>query len=359
MFLLPIYLIVLLLSFYLLAKVCDDYFVESLDEIAAKLKLSSDAAGATLMAVGSSAPELFVAIISVVHPGGHEQIGMGTIVGSAVFNLIVITGVVGLVGHFTVNKMIILRDLLFYLVGVVFLYYVFLDGNISIVEAVLFPVLYIIYVVLVVRWKNIFPFKPEVKIISEKKEKPKTKKIITPLLATLQKIVQPIDFIIDKMFIYKKSVLFVFLMSIFLIGLLSWVLVESAIQISKIMDVPEAFIALTVLAIGTSVPDMLSSVIVAKQKRGGMAVTNAIASNIFDVLIGMGIPFILMIIMYGKKISIKTDELISSTGLLLLSIIGMLLLLMVNRWNIGKRMGVSLILFYVAFLVFEFLTMTR
>lgn len=360
MFLLPIYLIILLLSFYLLAKVCDDYFVESLDEIAANLKLSSDAAGATLMAVGSSAPELFVAIISVVHSGGHEQIAMGTIVGSAVFNLVVITGVVGLVGNFTVNKKIMLRDLLFYLVGVVFLYYVFLDGDISLLEAILFPVLYIMYVILVVRWKNIFPFKPEVKVISSKKEKPETKNMITPFLDALKKFVQPIDFIVDKIFIYKKSVLFVFLMSIFLIGLLSWVLVESAIQISKIMDIPEAYIALTVLAIGTSVPDLLSSVIVAKQKRGGMAVTNAIASNIFDVLIGMGIPFILMIIMYsGSRISIKTDELISSTGLLLVSIIGMLVLLIVNRWNIGKRMGVSLILFYLAFLVFEFLTMTR
>ncbi len=359
MLLLPIYLIALLLSFYLLAKVCDDYFVESLDEIAAKLKLSSDAAGATLMAVGSSAPELFVAIISVVHPGGHEQIGMGTIVGSAVFNLIVITGVVGLVGHFTVNKMIILRDLLFYLVGVVFLYYVFLDGNISLIEAVLFPVLYIIYVILVVRWKSIFPFEPEVKIIDDKKEKNKPRKIISPFVNTLHKLVRPIDFMVDKVFIYKKNVLFVFLMSIFLIGLLSWALVESAIQISEIMDIPEAFIALTVLAIGTSVPDLLSSMIVARQKRGGMAVTNAIASNIFDVLIGMGIPFILMIIMYGKKISIKTDELISSTGLLLLSIIGMLILLIVNRWNIGKRMGTSLLIFYIAFLVFEFFTMAK
>ena len=95
--LLLVYFILLLLSFYLLAKVCDDYFVESLDEIAKKLKLSSDAAGATLMAVGSSAPELFVAIIAVIRPGDHEQIGMGTIVGSAMFNLVVITGVVGLI----------------------------------------------------------------------------------------------------------------------------------------------------------------------------------------------------------------------------------------------------------------------
>ena len=60
-----VYILILLVSFYVLAKVVDDYFVESLDKVAGKLKMSHDAAGATLMAVGSSAPELFVAIFAV------------------------------------------------------------------------------------------------------------------------------------------------------------------------------------------------------------------------------------------------------------------------------------------------------
>ena len=79
----------MLISFYLLARVCDEYFVESLDKIAKKLKMSSDAAGATLMAVGSSAPELFVAAIALLKPGDHAALGMGTIVGSALFNILV------------------------------------------------------------------------------------------------------------------------------------------------------------------------------------------------------------------------------------------------------------------------------
>jgi len=132
-------------------------------------------------------------------------------------------------------------------------------------------------------------------------------------------------------------------------------LVESAVAISEILDIPEAFIALTVLAIGTSVPDMLSSIIVARQNRGGMAVTNAIASNIFDILIGLGFPFLILIIMNGKTVPINTTELIDSTGLLIISIVGMLVLMIINKWNIGKKMGTSLILFYIAFLVYEFI----
>ena len=84
--------LVLLLSFYLIAKVCDEYFIESLDQIAKKLKMSHDIAGATLMAIGSSAPELCIAVIALVKPGNHEAIGMGTIVGSAIFNILVIIG---------------------------------------------------------------------------------------------------------------------------------------------------------------------------------------------------------------------------------------------------------------------------
>lgn len=78
-------IVLLLISFYLLAVVCDRYFVDSLDRIAKQLKMNSDMAGATFMAIGSSAPELFVSLIALFKPG-NEALGAGTIVGSALFN---------------------------------------------------------------------------------------------------------------------------------------------------------------------------------------------------------------------------------------------------------------------------------
>lgn len=74
---------------YLLSIVCDRYFVNSLDEIAQRRKLSDDVAGATLMAIGSSAPEFFTALIALFH-GGKVGLGAGTIIGSAIFNILVI-----------------------------------------------------------------------------------------------------------------------------------------------------------------------------------------------------------------------------------------------------------------------------
>lgn len=74
-----------------LAIICDDYFCESLDAISEALNLSEDVAGATFMAAGSSAPELFTAIVTILITGGSE--GLGTIVGSAIFNIMIIVGV--------------------------------------------------------------------------------------------------------------------------------------------------------------------------------------------------------------------------------------------------------------------------
>src|SRR5690606_22491483 len=86
-----LYALGLVVTFYALAKLCDQYFVKSLDIISKKLKLSEDVAGATFMAVGSSAPEFFTAVIAVFSISTSD-IGAGTIVGSAIFNILIIIG---------------------------------------------------------------------------------------------------------------------------------------------------------------------------------------------------------------------------------------------------------------------------
>ena len=81
-------LIVILVSVLVLAVVTDRFFIPSLDEISRRLKLSDEVAGASLMAIGSSAPELAIALMALFTGGGqHSDVGIGTIVGSAVFNI--------------------------------------------------------------------------------------------------------------------------------------------------------------------------------------------------------------------------------------------------------------------------------
>ncbi|WP_163709601.1 calcium/sodium antiporter [Mangrovibacterium lignilyticum] len=329
----------MLLCFILLARIVDKFFVASLDRISHDWKLSSDAAGATLMAVGSSAPELFVALFAVMRPGDHDAIGIGSIVGSALFNLLAIGGLVALVRKSTLTWQPMFRDILFYFIAVALLLWGIIDGDFSIANSIAFLTLYVIYVFAVVRWKKWFPYKDNGRDHTEEEveeEKPNL-----------------VDRFVGLFFPNEKHYYWIFIISILLIAGMSWVLVETAIHVSHILDIPESIIALTVLAAGTSIPDLISSLIVAKQGRGDMAISNAIGSNIFDILVGLGFPFLLVILISGRTIEAGGQNLESSSIVLFASLIAFTILLLVKRWKINWFTGVVLLGLYVAYLARE------
>ena len=333
-------ILALLICFVLLARVVDLFFISSLDKISKDLRLSSDAAGATLMAVGSSAPELFVALFAVLKPGDHQVIGIGSIVGSAIFNLLFIVGAAALVKKVTLNKLPVIRDLIFYSISVALLVYFIWDGKLTIVETSVFLGVYLIYVIAVVYWRKWFPYEDRV-FISEGEPKCDKKGVIGLF-----------DKLLCFIFPNPKRYYPVFFISIILIAAVSWVLVELAIHISEGLEIPEAIIALTVLAIGTSVPDLFSSIIVARQGRGEMAVSNAVGSNIFDILVGLGLPFLIVMLISGGSINAGGD-LINSTIILSASVILLILLLLFGKWKIGKITGGILIGSYIFYIVYE------
>ncbi len=327
----------MLVCFILLARIVDLFFIASLDRISGDLRLSSDAAGATLMAVGSSAPELFVALFSVLKPGEHEAIGIGSIVGSAIFNLLAIVGAAALVRKAKLTWQPAVRDLFFYTLAVVLLVFFIWDGHFSWTEALVFLGVYVVYVIAVVYWKRILPYRD------------------LPFDAPVESDCHSkgffglLDWTLCRLFPKKKYYYRVFLSSIVLIAGLSWALVELAVHLSLALNIPEAIIALTVLAVGTSVPDLFSSLIVARQGRGDMAVSNAIGSNIFDILVGLGLPFAIIILLSGKTVSAGGD-IFESVIILFASVILMVALLIINKWRVGKFTGFVLVgayLFYV------------
>ncbi|MGF1503915.1 MAG: sodium:calcium antiporter, partial [Anaerolineae bacterium] len=131
-------LLVIVAATYILAVVTDKFFIVSLDVVASRLRMPSDVAGASLMAIGSSAPELCIAMVAVILGGRHSDVGIVTIVGSAIFNILVITGASALVaGQLTVQANSVRRDIFFYLVSVGLLLVVFWDGTILLWEALL------------------------------------------------------------------------------------------------------------------------------------------------------------------------------------------------------------------------------
>lgn len=133
--------------FYALAIVCDDFFVPALEKICERLHLNEDVAGATFMAAGSSAPELFASVIGVFIT--HGDVGVGTIVGSAVFNILCIIGVCGLFAGQIVylTQWSVFRDSLYYTWSVIMLIVFMYDERIDWWEGLILILMYAGYIV--------------------------------------------------------------------------------------------------------------------------------------------------------------------------------------------------------------------
>lgn len=334
-------ILVMLLAFYLLAEVCDKYFVSSLEKISDRLKLSPEAAGATFMAIGSSAPELFVSLMALLKPG-EEAMGAGTIVGSAIFNVLVITGASVVVRQAFIIWQPVIRDILFYALSIITLLFTFQDGVISLTEILIFLLLYVIYITAVVNWKKLFTYRDDDPVeIVEKAMKQKNWK----------KFFAPIDWFVKRTFPSHQKYVSVFLISIVRIIILSRALVESAVITAHTLGIPSVIIGLTVLAAGTSVPDLLSSIIVAKKGQAGMAISNGIGSNIFDILFGLGFPWLIAYVFLGQQITVATENLINSVMLLFATVIVIMFLFMIKKRKVGKHSGYFLISLYVIYII--------
>ncbi|CAL1544305.1 unnamed protein product, partial [Lymnaea stagnalis] len=131
--------------FVALAIVCDEFFVPSLDVITEKLGVSEDVAGATFMAAGGSAPELFTSIMGVFV--SHSDVGIGTIVGSAVFNILFVIGMCAMFSKevLTLSWWPLFRDVTFYTISLGLLIAFFLDDRIEWWEAFVLFLSYIAY----------------------------------------------------------------------------------------------------------------------------------------------------------------------------------------------------------------------
>ena len=140
-----------------------------------------------------------------------------------------------------------------------------------------------------------------------------------------------------------------FWQSIVWIGAYSYLMVECATSLGASLGIPDVVMGLTVLAAGTSVPDLLSSVAVARQGHGDMAVSSSIGSNIFDVLVGLPFPWLLYTVVTGDPVQVNAYNLVLS----LLILIGMLMCFVgtihVCGWRLTKPLGFIMLGLYILF----------
>jgi Ca2+/Na+ antiporter len=153
----------------------------------------------------------------------------------------------------------------------------------------------------------------------------------------------------------KSKYMMTFTMSIFWIGVLSYYMVEWASKLGCILNIHPAIMGCTLLAAGTSVPDAIGSLLVARNGQGDMAVSNAIGSNVFDILLGLGIPWMLNGLIFGVSLSVDTSNLLPLSyilvGTLVLVYVGTLL----SGFTLSKALGMFFFALYFVFVAYNLL----
>jgi len=414
-----LYIALMLYTFVGLAIVCDEYFCESLEAISNALGLSEDVAGATFMAAGSSAPELFTALVTIFFAPGDS--GVGTIVGSAVFNLCVIVGLSCLCAGCTLDLFWwpLTRDSFIYFLSLMAMLVFMYDGFVTETEAAALTVMYVGYIAVMVVNPMIVEIIKRPELEKERMRSLKERAMAKVSSSTNLLIVKNDVVLLDtrfnrnasssqlttptqdatmdeeaataRMFTGKgsteeeekedseaeeeeegtgvldiialplalamkftipdcreerfKSWYFVtFTMSIVWIGLLSFVMVDTATRASCILEIPELIVGLLVLSVGTSVPDALSSIIVAKEGKGDMAVCNALGSNIFNILLGLGLPWWVKISQTGEPYPCPDFSELGEPMILLVGFLAMfLIILQVGNWKLKPSVGYALL----------------
>lgn len=148
--------------------------------------------------------------------------------------------------------------------------------------------------------------------------------------------------------------------SIIGIGAFSYVMVEMAYNVGEILNIPVYIMGITIIAAGTSVPDLLSSVIVARQGHGDMAVSSSVGSNIFDVSVGIPLPWIMFSIFteingcqYGNRVN--EGDLLLPTIILLAMVCIIVFAIAINQWQMTHALGYIMFMCYVCYLLFAIL----
>lgn len=261
-------------------------FAESSSKIGDYLHVPRSVKGATLDAISSSFPELMIAFFSVI--SFHKfEVGIGTITGSALFNLLIIPGISVLVAPkaFKVSKNVVSRDGLFYVFSIIALLAVMLYSKTwTLAIPIILLLLYAVYIsIMVVHTKE------HRRIVKQKMETLKIK------------------------FLKEISIA---LFTMVLIAIAAFYLTGHSIALAEVLGVAPIIIAFTVIAITSSFPDAIISIVNAKKGDIDDAASNAFGSNVFDILVGLSLPALIAICFFGP-LTIAFDHIEIIIGLLL------------------------------------------
>lgn len=253
--------ILLILAGLVLLYLGGEFLVKGAGSLALRLGLTPLVAGLTVVAFGTSTPELVASVKAIL--AGQGDIAVGNVIGSNTFNIAFILGVTAMVCPLRAGSQAIRFDAPVMAVVAFVPVWILFDRKVSTVEALVLFAMIIAYVVMVVRMAKRTPEKPEV-IAEYDESMPKISK----------------SALFDVVFIVVGLALLVFGSN--------W-LIDGSVKIAKAFGVSEAIIGLTIVAAGTSTPELAASLVAAYRKQPDIALGNIIGSNIFNILAILGI----------------------------------------------------------------------
>ena len=244
---------ILLVGFLLLVKGAD-WFVEGAAGIAKKLGIPQLIIGLTIVAMGTSMPEAAVSITAALQE--NAGITIGNIVGSNILNILIILGVTALITNVAIQKSTLYYEIPYMIaITIVLMIFGITGGEISFIEGIIFWLLFIVFL----GYLFVMSKKGNSQENEEVKDIPVWKCILFMLVGGVM-VVKGSDFA-----------------------------VSGASAIARFFGMSERFIGLTIVAFGTSLPELVTSVTAAKKGNAGIAIGNIVGSNIFNILFVLGI----------------------------------------------------------------------
>ena len=232
--------------------------------LAIKIGITPLVVGLTVVAFGTSTPELVVSLKAALL--GNSSISLGNVVGSNIANIALILGVAALIRPLDVHAKVIMREIPIMIGISILLLLLLIDGELGFIDGLIFVIGLIVYLVVNV-------------LIARKEKNPEIDSEFSEGLKS-------------KLGVSVSVVLMIAGLGLLILG--ANLFVQSAVAIAKIFNVSDAIIGLTIVAIGTSLPELITSIVAAYKKEADIAIGNVVGSNIFNILGILGITALII-----------------------------------------------------------------
>lgn len=301
----------LIVGFVFLIK-GSDFFVDGASSIASLLKIPTIIVGLTIVAFGTSAPEAAVSITSSLT--GSNALAVSNVIGSNIFNILMVIGIAALLSNLTMEKSVLKKDLPF-LVGITVLWAIFIviGWDITNIEGIILLIIMVAYIIFLV-----YDTKKSGGATEVEKPKFSLPKSIIAILVGLAGIVLGGDLVVDS---------------------------ASAIAIA--LGMSETLVGLTIVAIGTSLPELVTSITAIRKGENQLVIGNVIGSNIFNILFVLGASSAI------SAIPLDSSMLIDVLFMLFVTILCYIFGKTQEKYD--KKEGIILVLLFIGYMAFAIL----